>query len=256
MSVSYIDIGDGVPVIFLHGIGSGKEGFVHQQSAVADAGFRFIAIDAPGFGETPLPDEPGLDPHVAAIVEVMDRLELNNSILVGHSLGGMSAQEFYAKLPNRVSAMVLSATSPAFGKADGDFQKQFLQARLKPFDDGLTMAQFAQKFAPKLVGPDTPQAVIDEISDVMSNVAIDTYRLAMHTLTTFDQRKNLPNIAVPTLLISGEVDQNSPAPMMAKMASKIPNSQYENLTNTGHMAPTENLDEFNMRLTKFLRTLD
>lgn len=256
MSVSYLDIGQGQPIIFLHGIGSGKEGFALQQNAVSGAGFRFISIDAPGFGETPLPDAPGLAPHVAAICHAMDELKLEKAILVGHSLGGMSAQELYALYPDRVSAMVLSATSPAFGKADGDFQKQFLQARLKPFDEGMTMAQFAQKFAPNLVGADASTDAIAEITKVMSGISVDSYRLAMHTLTTFDQRKNLPNISIPTLLISGSADKNAPAPMMEKMAGKIPNSKYVNLSGTGHVAPVENADGFNTHLIDFLNTLD
>ena len=67
------------------------------------------------------------------------------------------------------------------------------------------------------------------------------------------KRANLPNITVPTLLIAGEFDTNAPAPMMQKMASKIDGSIFVELSNTGHMAPIENPDEFNRHLVNFIK---
>ena len=90
----------------------------------------------------------------------------------------------------------------------------------------------------------------------MSHVPIDSYRLAMRTITGFDQRANLPNIKVPTLLIAGENDTNAPAPMMEKMASKIEGAQYVLLPVTGHMAPIEAPDMFNQHLADFLNRVD
>lgn len=255
MKVSRLSSGKGPAIIFLHGVGSGKEGWKHQLAPVVEAGFRFIAIDAPGFGETPLPDHPGFAPHVDAILTVMNDYGLDKAILCGHSLGGMTAQEFHAGHPDRVGALVLSATSPAFGRPDGEFQKQFLQARLAPFQQGMTMPQFAKDFASRLVGPNPAPHAIDEIIDTLSGVSVEAYRLAMHTLTGFDQRENLANISVPTLVISGAEDANSPAAMMEKMASKIPGARYVNLVETGHMAPIETPDAFNQTLINFLRRI-
>ena len=87
----------------------------------------------------------------------------------------------------------------------------------------------------------------------MSEVSIAAYRTAMHTITLFDQRANLLNINVPTLLIAGEEDRNSPAPMMAKMATKIAKSECVILPATGHMAPIENPQIFNQHLFDFLK---
>ena len=168
----------------------------------------------------------------------------------------MTAQEVFAAAPERVSGLILSATSPAFGKPDGDFQKKFLADRFAPFDRGMSMPEFARQFAPKLVGPNPQEGAIDEIVQVMSQVPVDSYRLAMRTITGFDLRANLPNINVPTLLIAGENDTNAPAPMMEKMASKIANARFVLLQATGHLAPIENSDTFNQHLTDFLNQVD
>ena len=253
MTVSYTDLGDGPAVVFLHGVGSAKEGWRQQIETIVNAGFRFLAIDAPGFGETPLPEKPGFAPHVGAVIECLDQLNIEKAFICGHSLGGMTAQEIYAAHPDRVMGLILSATSPAFGRADGGFQKQFIAERMKPFDDGLTMPQFATAFAPRLLGSNASEDAVNELVEVMSQVSIEAYKLAMLTITGFDQRANLPNIDVPTLLISGDEDRNSPAPMMAKMASKIAGSDYVELLQTGHMAPVENSATFNQHLSEFLR---
>ncbi len=253
MNVSYTVQGTGPAVVFLHGVGSGKEGWRNQIDCVVEAGWQFIAIDAPGFGETPLPKTPGFTPHVQAVYQVMDELKLTSATICGHSLGGMTAQEIYAAHPSRIDALLLSATSPAFGRSDGDFQKKFLSARFEPFDNGMTMPEFAREFSPKLVDPTCKQEMVEEIANVMTTVTVEAYRLAMQTITTFDQRGNLAKIAVPTLLIAGASDDNSPAPMMKKMASKIAGADYVELATTGHMAPVENAAAFNHHLVRFLK---
>ena len=239
-------------LVLLHGVGSGKEGFAAQRQTVVDAVWQFLAIDAPGFGNTPLPAEPGFGDHVAAVLGVLDHLGIERAVLLGHSLGGMTAQEVFAHHRDRVAGLILSATSPAFGKPDGDFQKEFLQARLEPFENGMTMPEFAAQFSKNLVGSNAENGAVDAIIDVMSSVSIEAYSMAMKTLTRFDQRANLSNIGVPTLLIAGEEDRNSPAPMMEKMASKIAYSQYVMLPKTGHMAPIENHSAFNEVVKSFL----
>lgn len=255
MNVSFEAHGSGPAVIFLHGVGSGKEGWRHQIDCVVGAGWRFVAIDGPGFGNTDCPEEEGFAPHISAVLQTMDDLDISGAAICGHSMGGMTAQEVYALHPDRVDALILSATSPAFGRPDGDFQKEFLRARFEPLDNGMTMADVANATAAQLVGPTPDDGAIDEIIDVMAAVSAEAYRKAVRALTTFDQRANLENIAIPTLLIAGDNDKNAPAPMMKKMASKIPGTNYVELSSTGHMAPIENSAAFNQHLTEFLKRI-
>ncbi len=257
MMSSFTSSGDSADcVIFLHGVGSGKEGWEAQVVATLDVDWRFIAIDAPGFGETPLPDQASFKPHVERLLEVINSLNANRVVLCGHSLGGMTAQEFYATYPDEISGLILSATSSAFGKPDGGFQKEFLRARFEPFDSGMTMPEFAKHFAGNLMGPAASANAVNQVVEVMSSVSVEAYRLSMNTIVGFDQRDNLKNINIPTLLISGEHDTNSPAKMMARMAERIAGAKYVQLADTGHMAPIENSAAFNHHLIQFLKSLD
>ncbi|MEM7300573.1 MAG: alpha/beta hydrolase [Pseudomonadota bacterium] len=254
---SFLDTGgEGPTLVCLHGLGSGKEGFKHQLAAAQKYGWRCVSIDAPGFGETPQADAQGFAPHVDIVVATLNELGISKAAILGHSMGGMTAQEIYATHPERVSALILSATSPAFGRPDGDFQKAFVKARFEPFDNGMSMEEFAEQFAGGLVGKTAGANIIEEIRSVMCHVPIPAYRQAVETIVTFDRRNQLPDIKAPTLLIAGEEDRNSPAPMMEKMAGKIPGSQFIKMSGVGHMANLEEPDGFNHHLFSFLNSLE
>ena len=89
----------------------------------------------------------------------------------------------------------------------------------------------------------------------MSKVSPEAFTASMHCLVEFDRRDNLSLIKIPTLLVSGEKDTNAPAPMMEKMASKIPGSTYVCMTGTGHLSNMERPKEFDLVLKKFIQNI-
>src|SRR6185312_5948595 len=169
-------------------------------------------------------------------------------VLVGHSIGGMIVQQWLTKYPRAAAAVVLAQTSPAFGKAEGDWQKQFIEARLGPLDRGETMKTLAPSLVKELVG-DNPDADGMRVArDCMASVPEASYRAMMLALLGFDQRRALGNIAVPALVLSGSKDKNAPAPMMAKMATYIPSASYVELEGAGHLVNLEQPRAFNAAL--------
>jgi 3-oxoadipate enol-lactonase len=250
--VAHREKGDGDPVVFLHGVGGDSESWQHQLAAFAAAGFRAIAWDMPGYGGSPALDPVTFPGLADALSDLLDDLDIDRAHLVGHSIGGMVAQEFMDRHAGRVRRLVLSATSPAFGRPDGDFQKKFLAARLEPLDRGETMADIARAVVPDLVGDAPDPGGVALATACMERVPADTYRATMRCLVTFDRRDLLPRIAVPTLLLAGAKDTNAPAPMMERMAGKIPGARYVCLEGAGHLAPLERPDAFNATVQRFL----
>ncbi|MEM9010375.1 MAG: alpha/beta hydrolase [Pseudomonadota bacterium] len=242
-------------VLLLHGVGGDGSSWNRQKAAIVGAGWRHVALDCPGYGGTPLPKRLGWAEMRQAALAALDALGVERAVLLGHSMGGMLAQEIAAHAPDRVRALILSATSPAFGKPDGDWQRDFLAARLKPFDDGLSMPAFAEAFVPQMVGSAADGAGVAEAARCMANVPVATYRAALETLVTFEGRPHLAKIAVPTLLIAGEEDDNAPLPVMQKMASKIARATLATLPGIGHLANFEATGAFNDAVLSFLNTL-
>jgi 3-oxoadipate enol-lactonase len=173
-------------------------------------------------------------------------------VIVGHSIGGMIVQQLLTSDPLIAGAVVLAQTSPAFGKPEGEWQKQFIDARLGPLDRGATMASLAPSLVQELTGDDPDIAGMELARECMGSVPEASYRATMRALMGFDLRHALKEISVPTLLLSGSRDNNAPAPMMAKMATYVPGAIYVELEGVGHLANLERPDEFNAVLWDFL----
>jgi pimeloyl-ACP methyl ester carboxylesterase len=108
----------------------------HLWAAGGGLRYRAVAWDAPGYGRS-APIEPynfkGLANSCIALMEaLLQKAEQKQIILLGHSMGGMVAQEVIARRPDLVSRLILSGTSPAFGKADGAWQQAFIAERTQP----------------------------------------------------------------------------------------------------------------------------
>ena len=253
--INHIEKGptNGEILIFLHGIGGDCHSWDFQLENLSDE-YRVIAWDMPGYGISK-PINPMTFPNLSnSLFKLMDHLEIEQAHLIGHSMGGMIAQQAIASSENRAKTVTLSATSPAFGKPDGNFQKNFIKARLKPLEEGLTMESLAKIQVPNMVGDEPNPAGLKLAYASMSQVRPETFAASMHCLVEFDRRDNLGLIKIPTLLISGEKDTNAPAPMMKKMASKIPGSTYVCMTGTGHLSNMEKPEEFNLILRNFIQS--
>ena len=244
--------GNGPTVLMLHGIGGGHLAFAPQVETLALAGYRAVAWDMPGYGHS-APIEPYTFKGLAAsCVALIESLKCPQVILLGHSMGGMVAQEVVARRPELVSRLVLCGTSSAFGKPDGDWQRQFVAERTSPLDAGRSMGELAETLVPQMVGPGALPEGLRLATHCMGLVPPATYRRALECLVTFDRRANLPHIHVPTLLVAGEHDRNAPPAVMKKMAQAIPGSTYLEMKGIGHLQNLEAPEDFDGLLLNFL----
>ncbi len=243
---------DLTPLVFLHGIGGAARAWRGQLDAFGDR-YHAIAWDMPGYGGSAPLQNVSIAALAGALKDFLHQIGAAKPILVGHSIGGMIVQQLLVHDPIIAEYVVLAQTSPAFGRPDGDWQKEFLDARLGPLDRGETMASLAPKVVADLVGDDADPAGIELACACMASVPAASYRAAMTSMLGFDLRKSLGQICVPTLVIAGTKDKNAPAPMVKKMASFIPNATYVELEGVGHLVALEQPNEFNAVLGDFLR---
>ncbi|MDZ4145429.1 MAG: alpha/beta hydrolase [Burkholderiales bacterium] len=288
---TFTTLGRGPTILMLHGIGGGHLAFAPQVETYASAGYRAVAWDMPGYGHS-APIEPytfkGLAEACIRLIEALmagdlerhrdergepDRPprraapsqasppggqrstrsdERGGLILLGHSMGGMVAQEVVARRPDLVSRLILCGTSPSFGKPDGDWQRDFIASRTAPLDAGQTMAELAATLVPQMIGPGSLPEGVTLASHCMAQVHPATYRRALQALVTFDRRTSLADIHVPTLLVAGEHDRNAPPAVMQKMAEKIARSRYAEMHGIGHLQNLEAPEEFDALVLDFL----
>ncbi|TFZ06724.1 alpha/beta fold hydrolase [Ramlibacter henchirensis] len=249
---TFTTLGAGPTVLMLHGVGGGHLAFAPQVESLASSGYRAVAWDMPGYGRS-APIEPYTFKGLAeSCITLIESLRCENVVLLGHSMGGMVAQEVVARRPHLVSRLVLCGTSAAFGEPDGEWQRQFIAQRTAALNEGQTMAQLAEKLVPQMVGPGSLPEGVRLATHCMSQVNPSTYRRALEAMLTFDRRANLPQIHVPTLLVAGEHDRNAPPALMKKMAKAIIGSTYLELPGIGHLQNLEAPDEFDAAVLNFL----
>jgi pimeloyl-ACP methyl ester carboxylesterase len=234
--------------VFLHGVGGGPAAWDPQVRHFSALGYRCLAWAQPGYGGRPSVEPYSLD----AVVEALSRELPEQPVLVGHSMGGIIAQEASARFAQRIRALVLCCTSPAFVGAS-EFARQFIAERIGPLDRGETMAQIAARVMPAMRGSRSEPGAQEKAERLMAAVPADTYRKAVALLTTFDRRADLQRISVPTLLIAGSDDRTAPPAMMQKMAQRVPGAQYVLLEGCGHLGPMDQPAAFNAALEKFLQ---
>ena len=241
-----------VAVLLLHGIGGGKAIWQHTLPALAAAGFRAVATDFPGYGDAP--GMPTLDAMTQAVADLVTLIGARHTVLLGHSMGGMVAQELVARQPDLVQGLVLACTSASFGKSDGAWQARFVADRLAPLDAGVGMAGMAARLVPAMVAPQASAEAVREAVAVMSGVPEATYRAALHAIAAFDRRAALGDIGVPPLLLAAAHDRTAPPEVMQRMAARIPWSEYVCLPAAGHIANLEQPAAFNAAVLSFLQS--
>jgi 3-oxoadipate enol-lactonase len=240
-------------VVFIHGIGGSARAWAPQAASFAAAGYTPVALDLPGYGGRPPVAAMDFEGLAADVEAAIDAHGLERPVLVGHSMGGMVAQTALRRRPAGYSAAVLACTSPAFGNADGEFQRKFVADRIGPLDAGKTMADLAPAMVARMVGPAADPAGRAHAVAVMSAVPPETYRAALRCLVTFDERANLGKIAIPVLCVAGEKDPNAPAAVVERMAGRIPGARYRCLAGIGHLPNLEAPATFDAAILEFLR---
>lgn len=248
-------------VVLLHGVGGSRESWSDELSgsgsALAAAGFCVVAIDLPGYGQS-LPIEPydigGMATRVLETLWSLPRHCAARIAVVGHSMGGMVAQELVVTAPQEIDALVLMATSPAFGRGDGVWQQEYLAQRLAPLDAGLGMSKIAPGLCKGMASANALHDVVARAALLMAAVPEATYRHALHAIVGFDRREGLAEIALPVLCLAGEDDRNAPPALMRQMAERIPGAVYRCLPGVGHLAHMEAPALVNPVLIEFLQS--
>lgn len=250
-----IEEGAGQPaLVLLHGVGSTASVW-RPQLRHFGRGRATIAWNMPGYADSPALGTASWHGWAECLAALISARGLGRVHLLGHSLGGMIAQDFAARYPGRLASLVLSGTSPAFGRSDGEWQQAWVRQRLAPLEAGGNVAVMGPEIVAGLIAPGADPSGVQLAIESVAGVPNDAYADAIRLIAIFDRRDNLARIAVPTLVLAGEKDTNAPAAMMEKMAAKISGARYVCLAGRGHLANVEDAAAFNAAIDSFLASL-
>ncbi len=244
------EIGDGPPVLFLHGLGGTRRAWGPQLRGLHDR-FRCIAWDMPGYGDAELIEPLTYEAIAHHLVGFLDHLEIDRAHLVGLSFGGMHAMHTALRHPDRVDRLVLADTSPAFG-IDGTKVDEWISARLAPLDAGASLGDAAEAIVDAITAMPLASDIRAEVVGAFGDISAEGFRAAVHCLPTNDVRDQLSRLDHPSLVLVGELDEETPVAYSQLIADTLPNSELHILPGVGHLSPSEAPDTFNALVGEFL----
>ncbi|MCX6411681.1 MAG: alpha/beta fold hydrolase [Actinobacteria bacterium] len=234
--IAWRERGEGETVLFLHGLGMTRTGWDAVMQPLAQD-YRCVAWDMPGYGaSSPLEDfslEAAADAAASLVAECG-----GTAHVVGLSMGGMVALQLALRHPDVVRSLVLVDTSPAFG-LDGTDPDEWQAARLAPLLAGAQIEVFAEPVLRRVMAPDPDPAAVALAVQSMLRVPIAGLMQTIAALPAHDVRARLREISAPTLVLVGELDEETPLAYAQALAEGIAGAELHVIPAAGHLTPFE-----------------
>jgi 3-oxoadipate enol-lactonase len=255
INLAYTDEGQGPSVVFLHAFPQNRSMWDQQVTALSKT-HRVIAPDFRGFGDSDAPPGPySLDQYADDVNGLLDRLAVGQAVFAGLSMGGYTLFAFYRRHAARVHALVLADTRAGADTEDGRAGR-FAMARTAGERGAGAIADI---MLPKLLSPDalrTRPELVRQVRERIERTHVNGIAGALMAMAGRpDSVPLLPQIACPTLVITGELDGPTPPSEGKLMAGAIPGARLEIIPGAGHLANLEQPEAFNQAVLNFLQTL-
>lgn len=252
----------GAPVVvFCHGVTLSSRVWAKQFASFPAAGFRAVAFDSRGHGESRAGDTGhSLDNLADDLRTVLEGLDLRDVILVGHSMGGMAVQACAIRHPDvideRVLGLVLLSTSSHNLVSDAKRVRGAIERVVNVGPDvgtfmrqrnlGLLLARIG-------FGDDPNPSHVEATREMLAACDKATTREAVAALLHLDLTEGLPELQIPTLVVVGTADALTPPRDARRIAELIPGARLVEYPGSGHMLMYERTDEVDALIMDFAR---
>jgi pimeloyl-ACP methyl ester carboxylesterase len=248
----YDEAGSGAPLVLLHAGIADRSMWAAHLAPLADAGFRVIAPDLPGFGDAP--EGPGPLAPWQEVLAALDALGLDDAVLVGDSFGAAVALRVAYLAPGRVRALALLSMrweeveqserlTAVWAAEEAALERGDVDAAVQAVVDGWTL-------------PDSPPELRERVA-AMQRRAFEL-QLAAGDLEPapdpLDEDPDWPaRLQMPVLLAAGERDMPDVQESVHVLKGRIPHARAEFIAGAGHLAPLETPEAFRALLLDFLQ---
>jgi pimeloyl-ACP methyl ester carboxylesterase len=263
--MTYVDIGTGPPMVFVHGLGGSWQNWLENIPHFA-ATHRCIAMDLGGFGESePVAGDVSIERFARSVAELLETLGIASAVVVGNSMGGFIALELTIRFPQLVERLVLVSAAVLWqeyrrakplvavaGATEGTLGRAIigLQPRLASRPRLRAVALRAGGFY-------APQKLSRELQRELILTARRTegFLPALQALASYSLRDDLEQVRTPTLIVWGDRDPLVGVSHARELERLIPGAEpplvYER---TGHVVMAERPRRFNADVEQFLAT--
>lgn len=251
------DAGEGRPIVLIPGWPLSDEMYEYQYNDLMNRNFRVIGITLRGFGKSDKPYGPyNYDIHARDIKSVLDKLDVNDAVLGGFSMGGAIAIRYIATYNTaHISKLVLAGAAAPIWTQRNDFPYNITQ---KAVDELITLnfkdrpkllSNFAKIFSA------TETSLNEGIGNWLNGIGLVATAHAtaqcLYALRDTDLRNDLKKINIPTLIMHGKKDKICSFDLAKQLESGIKDSQLIPFEHSGHSLFLEETQKFNSELIRF-----
>ncbi len=265
--VNVVELGQGDPIVFIHGHSGAWQNWLEQLPVIAAAGRRAIAFDLPGFGASPLPAEPiSMSGYAHVVDELLGRLDVHAAAIVGNSMGGFVGAELAIRAPQRVERLALVSAAGVATRYIGlslNVMDRYSERVLGRMGRWLTPVPARTRTIARrrrlrhwgfvFLSPH-PERVDPRLfyENTLASGAKPAGPRAAAEIARYDFRNRLGEIACPTLVVWGDRDRIVPPSGAQEYGRLIPDARVVVFDDCGHVPMIEQPERFNQLLLDFL----
>ncbi|HEY1862273.1 MAG TPA: 3-oxoadipate enol-lactonase [Roseiarcus sp.] len=235
--IHYLDQGrrDDPPLVFINSLGTDFR-IWNEVAEILAPHFRIVMYDKRGHGLSESgPDKNDIADYARDFAALLDVVGVGRATIVGLSIGGLIAQEFYRQRPERVGALVLCDTAAKIGTDEvwdqriGQVERGGIEAIADSILERWFSAHFRARRSTELAG----------MHAMLTRTSRQSYLAACGALKRADLRPYAGRIQAPTLCVVGDEDGSTPPTLVKETAALIPGSRFEIIEGAGHLPNVE-----------------
>ena len=239
----YIEVGEGTPIIVLHGLMGGLSNFDAVTQHFSAMGYKVIIPELPIYSMSLL--KTNVKSFANYLKDFIEFKGLNEVILLGNSLGGHIGLYHTKLYPDKVKALIITGSSGLYESAMGSgYTKR---------SDYEVIKKKAQDvfYDPKVA----TKEIVDEVYETVNNrnKLIKTLAIAKSAIR-HNMAKDLPNMTTPTCIIWGKNDNVTPPEVAEEFHELLPDADLFWIDKCGHAAMMEHPEKFNTILNSWLKS--
>jgi pimeloyl-ACP methyl ester carboxylesterase len=254
IEIAYDDVGTGLPLVFVHGFPLNRTMWDPQVGALV-AECRCIPIDLRGFGDSSAAEPYTMDRYADDVIGVLDTLQIERAVIVGHSMGGYVAFALWRRHKARVRALVLANTRATADTIETiERRRTMIDVASDQGSSAVANMQIAGLMGK--TSRDKRPDVYDAMHRMMAQAPVSGVVGALEAMIVRpDSTPILATLDVPTLIVGGDEDVLVPPREARALQTSIGGSRLEILKQAGHLANVERPAAFNTVVSEFVGSL-
>ena len=255
VQLHYVERGKGRPVVLLHGFALDHTIWEAQIQALSEAGWRVIAPDLRGHGQSPIwGGVYAMEALAADVAALLETLGVDRAVWVGHSMGGYVTMAALRAVPEWVEGAALVATHPFADSPEKREERELAAQRV--WAEGVQ--SLADEMLEVLFAPETPPDApyVQQVAAVMARANPQGVAAALRGMAERPSSvTTLLDARVPMVMVAGAKDQLIPRDVLRRVADQLPPLPIRKIAQAGHMPMVEAPEETSEALVTFLQTL-